>query len=135
MGASLQLDLGAARDALHHSRLAAWAGPHRRRRSRHRQFRQRRRDKDGGEAKPKAETRNHPADPFIRRNLGLNPLPRGRVGQLFGGNTPARPETGAQIFVARQVGPFGPKAGSIRKLSFAVIAPSGKAPSGMTSVA
>ncbi len=65
----------------------------------------------------------------------LSLLPRGTVVHLFGGNTPARPMTGTQIFAARHVGPFGPNAGSIRKLSFSVIAPSGKAPSGMTSVA
>jgi hypothetical protein len=39
------------------------------------------------------------------------------------------------IFVARHVGPFGPKAGSMRKLSLAVIAPRDKVSSGMTRVA
>jgi hypothetical protein len=39
------------------------------------------------------------------------------------------------IFVARHVGPFGPKAGSTRKLSLAVIAPRDKVSSGMTRVA
>jgi hypothetical protein len=38
-------------------------------------------------------------------------------------------------FVARHVGPFGPKVGSMRKLSLAVIAPRDKVSSGMTSVA
>ena len=42
---------------------------------------------------------------------------------------------GPHIFVARHVGPFGPKAGSMRKLSLAVIAPSDKVSSGMTRVA
>ena len=39
------------------------------------------------------------------------------------------------IFVARHVGPFGPKAGSMRKLSLAVIAPRDKVSSGITRVA
>ena len=39
------------------------------------------------------------------------------------------------IFVARHVGPFGPKAASMRKLSLAVIAPRDKVSSGMTRVA
>jgi hypothetical protein len=39
------------------------------------------------------------------------------------------------IFVARHVGPFGPKAGSMRKLSLAVIAPRDRVSSGMTRVA
>ena len=39
------------------------------------------------------------------------------------------------IFVARHVGPFGPKAGSMRKLSLAVITPRDKVSSGMTRVA
>jgi hypothetical protein len=41
----------------------------------------------------------------------------------------------SHIFVARHVGPFGPKAGSMRKLSLAVIAPRDKVSSGMTRVA
>ena len=40
-----------------------------------------------------------------------------------------------QIRVARQVGPLGPKVCSMRKLSCAVILPSGSVSSGMTSVA
>src|SRR5262249_44844534 len=98
--AFLQIDLRAWRDALHNARPAARRGAHRNRRSRHRQFRERRSDGGHGNRKPKAETRDSP-----------------------------------HIFVARHVGPFGPKAGSMRKLSAGVIAPSGKASSGMTRVA
>lgn len=55
------------------------------------------------------------------------------------GDENAEPKTEAHnlphIFVARHVGPFGPKAGSMRKLSLAVIVPRDKVSSGMTSVA
>jgi hypothetical protein len=61
--------------------------------------------------------------------------PPGIVGSLFGGNTLGQTATRHEIFVARHVGPFGPNAGSMRKLSLAVIAPRGKASSGMTRVA
>jgi len=55
------------------------------------------------------------------------------------GDENAEPKTEAHnlphIFVARHVGPLGPKAGSMRKLSLAVIVPRDKVSSGMTSVA
>jgi len=79
-GAFLQLDLGALRDPLHHSRLAAGARAHRNRRSRHRQLSPGRRRERHANCKPKAKMQNR-----------------------------------LHILAARQVGPFGPKAGSTRK--------------------
>jgi hypothetical protein len=62
---SLQIDLRALRDTLHHGRPAARPGAHGGRRSRHRQFGACRRDKGYGKAKPKTKTRNHFVDPVV----------------------------------------------------------------------
>jgi hypothetical protein len=68
-GASLQIDLRALRETLHHRRPATRPGAHRGRRSRHRQFSACRRDNGHRKAKPKTKTRNHFADPVVRRPI------------------------------------------------------------------
>jgi hypothetical protein len=145
MDAFLQNDFRALRDALHDGRLAARPGAHRDGRSRHRQFRACRSDKGDGCAKPKIEaktkTPNHFADPVVRRQghaFQRNGQTRSTLawwGSSLAEIRSANPGWSHEIFVARHVGPLGPKAGSMRKLSLEVIAPSGNASSGMTRVA
>ena len=102
-GASLQIDLRALRDTLHHSRPAARPGAHRGRRSRHRQFGACRREKRYGKAKPKTKTRNHlPIPSFAGDDVAFNRMatlaPPGMVGQLFGGNTLGQTATRSRDF-------------------------------------
>jgi hypothetical protein len=140
MGAFLQIDLRALWDALHDGSTAAWPDAHRYRRSRHRQFGACRRDKGHGKAKPKTKTPNHLVDPRCSRARAWfqqdnrTRLP-GHGGVALWRKYACQTGRRHEIFVARHVGPFGPNAGSMRKLSLAVIAPRGKASSGMTRVA
>jgi hypothetical protein len=136
-GASLQVDLRPLRDTLHHRRPATRPGAHGGWRSRHRQFGACRREKGYGKAKPKTKTRNHVA--LVGKDMVFNRRPHSLRLASWASSLAeirlAKLRRRHDIFVARHVGPFGPNAGSMRKLSLAVIAPRGKASSGMTRVA
>ena len=140
-GAFLEIDLRALRHALHHRRLATRSGAHRNRRSRHSQFRACRSHKGDEHAQPKTKTPGHlPIPSFAAKDMVSKQNSQTCSARAWWSSSLAEIRSRSrrrshEIFVARHVGPFGPKAGSMRKLSLAVIAPSGNASSGMTSVA
>ena len=70
-GAFQHFDFRALGDALHDAGLAGRPDPHRNRRAGHRQFRDRRRNKGDGNAKPKTKTRNHSAAHTFRSSAKI----------------------------------------------------------------